>query len=576
MKTPVNQDHGLVRKALRLLAVSIVAATCIGTSQRAAAALVNHINPCAARTSDGRLTVFAIGIGTAGTLYQNYQTSPGGSWSGWVAMGSGNTWNPYSIPAVGVNADGRLEVFVVGTDGTINHIWQKVAGSSATTNWSTFNTFSSHVSTTAKLAVGNWANGSLDLFIVGTDGVLYHSYQTAPNGTWSGWFSLGGSWSQDNDIAIANDANGEEEIFMVGNTGNLYNNWQTSANSTSWSGWNDLSGAVSQTVRVAAARNHNGTLEVFTIGTDGVAYTKTQTGQNTHALWTAWNSLGGSWNSLVKPVVVADQNGALELFLVGNTGNVYHNFQTSFATFPTGSSPWFKYPICVPFGNPNYDTGYGGAHDEDVQTPLDTPITSIVSGTVSSIDTPSWGWEIGIQLDQPGTNAAYFAYLHLGAVNPNLAVGQYVAIGDLIAYSGGANSQAMLGGNTTTPFGPQFIDDPSQSSQPQTGYAYIYGPEYGVGAGWTSKPDFHLDPTGTLYQTIANYNAGTYGTYNWSGWQDINGSFTQSIRPCVGVNKSGTLQFFINIANGAMDTASQTAANSATWSSWTSLGGTWY
>ncbi len=317
-------------------------------------------------------------------------------------------------------------------------------------------------------------------------------------------------------------------------------------------------------------------MEVFTIGTDGVAYTKTQTGQNTHALWTAWNSLGGSWNSLVKPVVVADQNGALELFLVGNTGNVYHNFQTSFATFPTGSSPWFKYPICVPFGNPNYDTGYGGAHDEDVQTPLDTPITSIVSGTVSSIDTPSWGWEIGIQLDQPGTNAAYFAYLHLGAVNPNLAVGQYVAIGDLIAYSGGANSQAMLGGNTTTPFGPQFIDDPSQSSQPQTGYAYIYGPEYGVGAGWTSKPDFHLDPTGTLYQTIANYNAGTYGTYNWSGWQDINGSFTQSIRPCVGVNKSGTLQFFINIANGAMDTASQTAANSATWSSWTSLGGTWY
>jgi len=56
------------------------------------------------------------------------------------------------------------------------------------------------------------------------------NHQNTPNGSWSGWSNLGGSWSQDNDIAIANNANGEEEIFMVGNTDNLYNNWQTSPN----------------------------------------------------------------------------------------------------------------------------------------------------------------------------------------------------------------------------------------------------------------------------------------------------------------------------------------------------------
>src|SRR5581483_906058 len=181
MKTVPNKTNGFVKKAARLLCVGIIATTWLGSPQRANATLVSHINPCSARTSDGRLTVFAIGIGSAGTLYQNYQTSPGGSWSGWVAMGSGNTWDPYGIPTVGVNQDGRLEVFVIGGNGQINHIWQKTPGSSATTNWSSFATFSSNVGQTVKLAVGKWANGVLDLFVVGTDGVLYHANQTAPN-----------------------------------------------------------------------------------------------------------------------------------------------------------------------------------------------------------------------------------------------------------------------------------------------------------------------------------------------------------------------------------------------------------
>ena len=38
-----------------------------------------HINPCVARTSDGRLELFA--IGHTGYLYHNYQTSPGGAWT---------------------------------------------------------------------------------------------------------------------------------------------------------------------------------------------------------------------------------------------------------------------------------------------------------------------------------------------------------------------------------------------------------------------------------------------------------------------------------------------------------------
>ncbi len=285
-----------------------------------------HINPCTARTSDGRIEVFA--VGKTGNLYHNYQTG-GGGWSGWIAMGTtGNVWAQNSIPAVGVNSDGRLEVFIVGTDGTVNHIWQKVAGSSATTNWTTFATFSSHVSTTAKLAVGNWANGALECFVIGTDGALYHNYQTTPSGVWAGFVSLGGAWTQGADIAVNNEKDGRAEVFIVGNTGNLYHNWQTAINGTTWNGWANIGGALSPVVRTDVGRNSDGRLEVFTLGTDGIAYHEYETAANTPGTWVSWNSLGGNWETDAKPIVGTDANGALEVFLIGSTGNMYHNYQS--------------------------------------------------------------------------------------------------------------------------------------------------------------------------------------------------------------------------------------------------------
>ncbi len=295
----------------------------------------SHINPCIARTSDGRLELFA--IGKTGFLYHNYQNSPEGSWSGWIAMGTtNNVWAQNGLPAVGKNADGRLELFIVGTDGSVNHIYQKVAGSSATTNWTSFSILSSSdVSQTAKLAVGTWANGVQDLFVIGTDGVLYHNYQTSPNGVWSGFVSLGGEWSQDADIAVNSDKNGEVQVLMVGNSGNLYNNWQTSVNGTSWHGWNDIGGTLNETVRTAVGRNSDGRLEIFTLGTDGIAYHNWETAANGQTTWNGWASLGGNWEADAKPLVAADLNGYLEVFLIGSTGNMYHNYQSS-----SGWSGW--------------------------------------------------------------------------------------------------------------------------------------------------------------------------------------------------------------------------------------------
>jgi|GEM_PF-572235 len=293
-----------------------------------------HANPCTATTADGRLEVFM--VGNTGYLYHNYQTTPGGSWSGWIALSTSNTWNVLATPAVGVNPDGRLEVCIMGTDGRVNHTWQHTPGSSAATNWASFTVFTSSATAlpTARIAIGNLANGQPDVFVIGTDGALYHNYVGSSG--WTGFTSLGGAWSQWADIAVGNESDGREDVFLIGNTGNLYNNWQTAPNDgTNWNGWNNLGGTLGDNVRTALGRNTDGRLEIFTV--NGAAYHNWELASNSPASWNGWSSLSGTWNNAAKPIVAPDQNGALELFLIGNTGYLYHNYENG-----SGWSGWLS------------------------------------------------------------------------------------------------------------------------------------------------------------------------------------------------------------------------------------------
>jgi len=167
------------------------------------------------------------------------------------------------------------------------------------------------------------------------------------------------------------------------------------------------------------------------------------------------------------------------------------------------SKPWFMFPVSVPFGNPNYDSQYGGSHDMDVSPPPNYPVTNLLPGTISSISSPSWGKAVGLKLDVPLGDVAYWSFLHLSAVNPALQVGQHLNTGDLVGWVGGATSQSQYNG-TSNPTGQNFLNDPSQSSQVQVGFALMRGPEYGVGSGWETFPpiDKTLDPTEIINAAI--------------------------------------------------------------------------
>jgi hypothetical protein len=109
-------------------------------------------------------------------------------------------------------------------------------------------------------SVGNDADGRLEVFVRGTDNAVYRIGQSAPSsGPWTGYQGLGGGLVS--DIAVAQNADGRLEIFAVGLDNAVYNNWQPAPNSGPWNGWSPLGGQVASDPGVG--RNSDGRLEVF-------------------------------------------------------------------------------------------------------------------------------------------------------------------------------------------------------------------------------------------------------------------------------------------------------------------------
>jgi hypothetical protein len=114
---------------------------------------------------------------------------------------------------------------------------------------------------------------------VGKNGQLYHIWQTTPSGIWNseGWQSFGGDWPGTPPV-VAHNADGRFEVFLVGKNGQLYHIWQTTPSGI----WNSE----------------------------------------------GWQSFGGDWPAFVPPLPFNNQDGRLEVFLVGKNGQLYHRFQT--------------------------------------------------------------------------------------------------------------------------------------------------------------------------------------------------------------------------------------------------------
>ncbi len=298
--------------------------------------------PAVGVNGDGRLEVFATSPGASGPELAHVWQDPHSptDWSGWASLGA-PPGQFMGQPAVGRNADGRLEVFVrVGlmSTGTVWHIWQDPHSPTAWSGWDPLDAPPGGVGGHF-LLVGSNADGRLEVLAVATDGSLWHTWQTVPNGGWSGWGTLGApagvslGWA-----AVGANQDGRLEVFASGSDGALWHLWQL-AGGMGWSAWDSLGApARASPATPVVGRDTAGQLHAFVVGNFATLWQIGQTAPN--GGWGSWQSLGGppGVTQINSPSVGRNADGRLEVFTFAIDGDVWHLWQDS-AT-PSGWSGW--------------------------------------------------------------------------------------------------------------------------------------------------------------------------------------------------------------------------------------------
>jgi hypothetical protein len=137
--------------------------------------------------SDGRLELFAVGLANR-DLVHTYQNVPNGPWQhDWTGLGQPHPLLPSGIlasaPAVARNTGGRLEVFVAayadefGGDIALCHRWQTVPSGGPWSDWASLGRPPSLPLKPTAPAVGQNADGHLEVFACTTDNALWHIWQ---------------------------------------------------------------------------------------------------------------------------------------------------------------------------------------------------------------------------------------------------------------------------------------------------------------------------------------------------------------------------------------------------------------
>lgn len=227
---------------------------------------VNITNPPAGTPMDTAVT-HAMAVGASRDVLSFFRGSDGALWrysraaNNWQSLGGSLKAGTVGGPTAVVNADGRVEVFVVAPNGTVQHTYENTPGGT----WGTW--LNRGGAFKGRLAAILAADGRIELFGWGTDNRYYRAYQLTPGGSWSAW-SVIGAYQFSTPPAIARNGDARLELFGIGTGNELAHAWQTTENGN-WSSWAVLGGS---STCVQTASNYDGRIEVFTCGTDGNLY----------------------------------------------------------------------------------------------------------------------------------------------------------------------------------------------------------------------------------------------------------------------------------------------------------------
>jgi GH25 family lysozyme M1 (1,4-beta-N-acetylmuramidase) len=201
------------------------------------------------RDLDGRIEV--LWVDSFGTLWQRWETSPGGAWSAGFVRWSAS---PVVRTALTRNVDGRLEAFAIRRDGGLMHSWQTCAGC----GWSGWYDLAGGNPGTALAATAN-ADGHLEVITRQGDGTLIHTWQVCPGcgfvGPWYGMAPAG-----QGQVAVALNQDGRLEVFATSSS-TLSHMWQVMPNG-GWSAWYGLAAGSDSSTPPTATAGSDGRLSI--------------------------------------------------------------------------------------------------------------------------------------------------------------------------------------------------------------------------------------------------------------------------------------------------------------------------
>ena len=236
-------------------------------------------------------------------------------WHSWfrVSGGAAALGSPITVVARNPN---HLDLFVTGTDGLIYSTWWDANGGWA--NW--FNVSGGAAALGSPITAVARNPNHLDLFVTGTDGRIYSTWWDA-NGGWANWFNVsGGAAALGSRVEVVSRNPNHLDLFVTGTDGRIYSTWWDA--NGGWANWFNVSGGAAAlgSPITAVARNPNH-LDLFVTGTDGRIYS---TWWDANGGWANWFNVSGGAAALGSPITAVARNpNHLDLFVTGTDGRIY-------------------------------------------------------------------------------------------------------------------------------------------------------------------------------------------------------------------------------------------------------------
>jgi Peptidase family M23 len=223
--------------------------------------------------------------------------------------------NPATGPVATSRGAGYTDVLFHGTDNQIYHYWW-VNGAFAGSELVPGITLSPGSSVGA---VGN-APDPLDIFVRGTDGLLYASHMSS-NGVWAGWTQYLSAHLAANTSPVATSRGaGYTDVLFHGTDDHIYHYWWVNG---AFAGSELVPGiTLSPGSSLGAVGNAPDPLDVFAQGTDGLLY-GSHMGSN--GVWAGWTqSPSAQLAANTGPDATSRGAGYTDVLFHGTDNHIYH------------------------------------------------------------------------------------------------------------------------------------------------------------------------------------------------------------------------------------------------------------